>query len=72
MPDLVEAAKNADMLVFVVPHQFIQGFCNTLAGKIKPDAIGISLIKVSLHTHIYDEYEKKDFAWPFLIPRHAC
>ena len=48
VPDLVEAAKNADMLVFVVPHQFVQGFCKTLAGKIKQTAIGISLIKVHI------------------------
>jgi len=34
------------MLVFVVPHQFIRGFCKTLTGKIKANAIGISLIKV--------------------------
>jgi len=45
VPDLVEAAKNADILIFVVPHQFIPNFCKTLLGKIKPNAIAISLIK---------------------------
>lgn len=45
VPDLIDAAKNADILIFVVPHQFIPNFCKTLLGKIKPDAIAISLIK---------------------------
>uniref|UniRef100_UPI000EF4AB9F glycerol-3-phosphate dehydrogenase [NAD(+)], cytoplasmic isoform X2 n=1 Tax=Ciona intestinalis TaxID=7719 RepID=UPI000EF4AB9F len=45
VPDLVEASKGADMLVFVVPHQFIRGLCKTIQSNIKPGAIGISLIK---------------------------
>lgn len=46
VPDLVEASKDADILVFVIPHQFIGKVCDTMSGKIKKDAIGISLIKV--------------------------
>lgn len=46
VPDVVEAAKDADILIFVVPHQFIRPLCSTLLGKIKPTAIGLSLIKV--------------------------
>jgi glycerol-3-phosphate dehydrogenase (NAD+) len=46
VPDVVEAAKDADILVFVVPHQFIRTLCSTLLGKIKPTAVGLSLIKV--------------------------
>jgi glycerol-3-phosphate dehydrogenase len=46
VPDVVEAAKEADILVFVVPHQFIRTLCSTLLGKIKPAAVGLSLIKV--------------------------
>lgn len=41
----MEAAKDADILIFVVPHQFIPGQCKQLLGKIKPSAIGLSLIK---------------------------
>ena len=48
VPDLVDAAKEADLLVFVVPHQFIKGICHQLAKNIKPTAIGVSLIKVQL------------------------
>jgi len=47
VPDVVEAAKDADILVFVVPHQFIRGLCRALDGKIKPTTIAVSLIKVS-------------------------
>ncbi|XP_053595679.1 glycerol-3-phosphate dehydrogenase [NAD(+)], cytoplasmic [Microplitis demolitor] len=45
VPDVVEAAADADILVFVVPHQFIRRICSTLLGKIKPTACGLSLIK---------------------------
>ncbi|KAF5307309.1 hypothetical protein FQR65_LT07025 [Abscondita terminalis] len=45
VPDVVEAAKEADILIFVVPHQFVRSLCSTLLGKIKPNAIGLSLIK---------------------------
>nr|XP_055024377.1 glycerol-3-phosphate dehydrogenase 1a [Misgurnus anguillicaudatus] len=43
--DLLEAAKNADILLFVIPHQFIGRVCDTMKGKIKQDALGMSLIK---------------------------
>ncbi|XP_050297873.1 glycerol-3-phosphate dehydrogenase [NAD(+)], cytoplasmic isoform X1 [Anthonomus grandis grandis] len=45
IPDVVEAAKDADILIFVVPHQFIRTLCSTLLGKIKATAIALSLIK---------------------------
>lgn len=33
------------MLVFVTPHQFMEGICRKLVGKIREDAEAISLIK---------------------------
>uniref|UniRef100_A0A669E812 Glycerol-3-phosphate dehydrogenase [NAD(+)] n=1 Tax=Oreochromis niloticus TaxID=8128 RepID=A0A669E812_ORENI len=45
VPDLVEASSDADILVFVIPHQFVGKVCDTIKGKIKNDALGISLIK---------------------------
>ncbi|XP_012681963.2 glycerol-3-phosphate dehydrogenase 1a [Clupea harengus] len=45
VPDLAEAANGADILVFVIPHQFIGRVCDTIKGKIKKDALGLSLIK---------------------------
>lgn len=45
VPDVLEAAKDADVLVFVIPHQFIKNICKPLVGQLKPTAVGISLIK---------------------------
>ncbi|MDD9140115.1 MAG: glycerol-3-phosphate dehydrogenase (NAD(+)) [Candidatus Cardinium sp.] len=45
MADVVEAAKDADLLVFVFPHQYLHGVCEQLSGNIKKDAFAISLIK---------------------------
>lgn len=44
--DLVETVKDADMLIFVIPHQFLKKVCSQLIGNIKQGAFGISLIKV--------------------------
>merc|ERR1712110_1366527 len=45
LPDIVRAAEGADVLVFVIPHQFIERSCAPLKGKLKAGAMGISLIK---------------------------
>ncbi|KAL1564255.1 glycerol-3-phosphate dehydrogenase (NAD(+)) [Salvia divinorum] len=44
-PDLENAVRDATMLVFVTPHQFMEGICKRLVGKIRSDAEAISLIK---------------------------
>ncbi|KAL0395734.1 UNVERIFIED_CONTAM: Glycerol-3-phosphate dehydrogenase [NAD(+)] [Sesamum calycinum] len=44
-PDLESAVMDANLLVFVTPHQFMEGICKRLVGKIKADAEAISLIK---------------------------
>ncbi|CAI9111158.1 OLC1v1011309C2 [Oldenlandia corymbosa var. corymbosa] len=44
-PDLEHAVRDANMLVFVTPHQFVEGICKRIAGKIRKDAEAISLIK---------------------------
>ena len=56
VPNVVDAAKDADILIFVVPHQFIRNLAGEMLGKIKPTAVGLSLIKVcqsviTLHRH---------------------
>ncbi|XP_066477545.1 glycerol-3-phosphate dehydrogenase [NAD(+)], cytoplasmic-like [Tiliqua scincoides] len=45
VPEIVESANDADILIFVIPHQFIPKACEQLSSHIKPGAIGISLIK---------------------------
>lgn len=43
---MVQAAADADILIFVVPHQFIRKICDQLKGHLKANTIGMSLIKV--------------------------
>uniref|UniRef100_A0A8C2CYQ7 Glycerol-3-phosphate dehydrogenase [NAD(+)] n=1 Tax=Cyprinus carpio TaxID=7962 RepID=A0A8C2CYQ7_CYPCA len=45
VPDLLDAVKGADILIFVIPHQFVSRICDTIKGHIKTDAVGMSLIK---------------------------
>eukprot|EP01135_Chromosphaera_perkinsii_P000874 Nk52_evm37s152 gene=Nk52_evmTU37s152 len=45
IPDLVQAASEADILIFVIPHQFVKGTCKSLVGKLKDGCKAISLIK---------------------------
>jgi glycerol-3-phosphate dehydrogenase (NAD+) len=45
IPDVVEACKDANLVVFVVPHQFIHGICEKMKGHLAPGARAISLIK---------------------------
>lgn len=51
VPDVVEATNGADILMFVLPHQFVERICEQIAGQIKPGTFGISLIKVSCRLH---------------------
>jgi len=44
-PDLATAVKGADVLVFVVPHQFLPGVLPTIKKSMSPGAFGVSLIK---------------------------
>ncbi|RWS23626.1 glycerol-3-phosphate dehydrogenase [NAD(+)]: cytoplasmic-like isoform X2 [Leptotrombidium deliense] len=45
VPDVVDTVKDADILIFVIPHQFVANTCKPLIGKLKENAIGLSLIK---------------------------
>jgi glycerol-3-phosphate dehydrogenase (NAD+) len=44
-PDIVSATKGANILIFVLPHQFLGGLCKKIAGNHAPECIAISLIK---------------------------
>ncbi len=41
----VDTVSDADVLVICVPHQFVKGVVQQMAGKVKPGAIAISLVK---------------------------
>ncbi|KAJ7999408.1 hypothetical protein DPEC_G00194110 [Dallia pectoralis] len=43
--DVTEAVKGADILIFVIPHQFIHRICDSIKEHINKDAVGMSLIK---------------------------
>lgn len=45
VPDLLEAAKGSDILIFVLPHQFVGGVCEKLSGHVDRNVKIISLIK---------------------------
>ncbi|CAB4440971.1 unnamed protein product [Rhizophagus irregularis] len=45
VPDVVEAAKGATILVIVIPHQFVNGVCDKLKGNVHPKVKAISLVK---------------------------
>jgi glycerol-3-phosphate dehydrogenase (NAD+) len=46
--DLSEAVKDADILIFVIPHQFVKKTCEQLKDKVKKTAFALTLIKVRL------------------------
>ncbi|XP_020916947.1 glycerol-3-phosphate dehydrogenase [NAD(+)], cytoplasmic isoform X2 [Exaiptasia diaphana] len=50
VPDVVDCTKDVDVLVFVVPHQFIKKTCEMMKGHVKKNVIAISLIKGLDHT----------------------
>jgi len=44
-PCVVSATKKADILIFVLPHQFLGGLCKKILGNTNPGCIAVSLIK---------------------------
>jgi glycerol-3-phosphate dehydrogenase len=45
-PDLIKSVQNADILIFVLPHQFVKQTCEELKTHIKSNAFALTLIKV--------------------------
>lgn len=43
--NMEECSNDADVLVFVMPHEYLPDVVKDLKGKIKPSAIGVSLAK---------------------------
>lgn len=44
-PDIVDTAKDADLLIFNIPHQFLPRICKQLEGKVSPNVRAISCLK---------------------------
>lgn len=45
VPDLIEVVKDADLLAFCLPHQFLPKILPDIAANAKPGVIGLSAIK---------------------------
>lgn len=44
-PNLAEVVAHGDILIFVLPHQFVVSTCQAAKPYVKPNAFGLSLIK---------------------------
>jgi hypothetical protein len=44
--DVVEAVKDADILLFILPHQFVERTCNAIKSHVKKNAFAVSFSKV--------------------------
>jgi glycerol-3-phosphate dehydrogenase (NAD+) len=45
IPDLLRAVEGCTLLIFVVPHQFVERICHQLVGRLVKGARAISLVK---------------------------
>jgi len=45
VPDVKEAVKGANILIFVLPHQFVKRTCETIKDIVPKDAFAVSLCK---------------------------
>ncbi|OAF64754.1 hypothetical protein A3Q56_07532, partial [Intoshia linei] len=45
IPEIENVCVDADVLIFVIPHQFVEPLCQRMVGKIKKSAIAVSLCK---------------------------
>ncbi|CAF2175976.1 unnamed protein product, partial [Rotaria magnacalcarata] len=43
--DVVETIKDADILLFILPHQFVERTCNAIKSHVKPGAFSVSFSK---------------------------
>jgi glycerol-3-phosphate dehydrogenase (NAD+) len=44
----MEAVKDADILLFILPHQFVERTCNAIKSSVKKSAFAVSFSKVYL------------------------
>jgi len=45
VPDAAAAVREAQILVFVLPHQFLPGLLKSIKSVVQPDAVAVSLVK---------------------------
>jgi glycerol-3-phosphate dehydrogenase len=69
--NLSEAVQDADLLVFVIPHQFIHRICNEITGQVPKKALGITLIKVSPEPSMQEAHPGKFTSSPVCLQWRA-
>lgn len=45
VPDVKEVASTSDIIVIVIPHQFVESVCKQMQGHVNPSALALSCIK---------------------------
>jgi glycerol-3-phosphate dehydrogenase (NAD+) len=58
VPELLDAARDADLFIFVIPHQFISRLVGQMKGNIKENAAAISLLPVEGWSGHCDKFVK--------------
>ena len=49
IPDVIQAVNDADILLFILPHQFVEQTCHTIKSHVKKTAFAVSFSKVDLY-----------------------
>lgn len=44
--DTWQVVADADCIIMCTPHQYLYNICKSISGKVKKDAMAISLVKV--------------------------
>ena len=48
---MVDVVKDADILLFILPHQFVERTCLAIKSHVKKTAFAVSFSKVRFSTH---------------------
>ena len=52
VPDLFKACVGSDILLFVLPQEFVGGICSQLRYRVKKTALAVTMIKVKFEQFI--------------------
>lgn len=70
--DLLQTVNGANILIFVIPHQFVKETCETLKGHVRSDAFALTLIKVRRKPKSFSFVESKVEIFLFVFPGFLC
>jgi hypothetical protein len=58
---VVEVVKDADILLFILPHQFVERTCDTIKSHVKKSAFAVSFSKVKF-IFLFNSINKINFS----------